>query len=232
MNIYIVFLRGAGKNLCQTKAIAEQGQTQLKGIGITALSHGKCQVRVAFPEVFYRFESPVIVLLVLNLCSQGSREQLVLAADPVDLVKPAQLYIGQVQSLSQILCSITGLRMKDQVKVGLGHILVFLVIPAAADLPDLPDTHLSEKVIDLAILCQGGKITQEIDRPAVFLPFFQKGIEGLSDMDHGRLSSLPGKGIHIAGQDRQADPLRCLFTHSFHIGPQKGIHAGDTNHDH
>ena len=222
------------ENLPDRKALPDQSASKLKRTAIHCLSDGKNSPGILPAEVLYRLHCLFFPLSVIKRSIEHPSQSSILGADPVDLIESAQLNKRNAQAFLQIIGCRPGLRVQDNVEVCLRHGLELAVIPTGSDLADLFDPCLSQKGKELTSpvsFLYRGKKSKDIHRSRLFPAGLQKLIDRLPHMYHGGLSSLPGKGIHIAGL--YAD-VRHLFlsppADTFHIRSQQGIHAGDADH--
>ena len=123
-----------------------------------------------------------------------------------------------------------GFRMQHQVKISLGHRLIFFVIPASGNLMNSFYPCLMQKIIKLTVIHKRRKKSKKIDHISFFLLRLQKRIQRLPYMDHRRLSALTGQRIHVAWPHRNIHLLLCFSADTLHIRSKKRIHAGDADH--
>ena len=229
--VYIIFGSRRSEDLRDPKTVADHGQGQFERIGVESLSNGEYCIRIRRAETLHSFLRRFVSAAVIQVCSQDIGQGFILFVDLINLVEAGQLNGRNVQPLLQIRGGRSGLRVQDQVEVGLRHIHKGVKILTGRNLADLPKARLSQQIEQLRSAVQRGEITQQIDRPGILLLFLQNGIQGLTDMDHRRPSSFPGQGVHVAGPDPYAGLFFRFAAYPFHIRAQQGVYTGNADHD-
>ena len=199
---HIAVLSDCPEDLAHREALTDQCARQFKGISVHRLPDGEDRARKSLPEGLCSLQGFLFPFLILKDRIQYPSESRVLGPDPVDLVKPSELYKGYAEAFLQIVGRRTGLRIEDKIEICLRHGQKLVVIPAGTDLTDLPDpglTQKGEKLTALLPLLNRGKKSQNIYGRSFLLPGFEKFIDRLPYVNHGRFPALPGQSIHIAG---------------------------------
>ena len=229
--VYIIFRGRRSEDLRDLKTVADQSQGQFERISVKGLSNRENCIRIRRAEALHGFLRRFVSAAVIQVCSQDIGQGFILFVDLIHLVEAGQLNGGDIQPLLQIRGGRSGLRVQDQVEVGLRHIHKGVEILTGRNLADLPQARLFQQIEQLRSAVQRGEIAQQIDGSGILPLFLQDGIQGLTDMDHRRPSSFPGQGIHVAGPDPYAGLFFRFAAYPFHIRAQQGVYTGNADHD-
>ena len=130
----------------------------------------------------------------------------------------------------EIFCCKACLRMQYNIKIGLRHRQILVIILTARNLMDCLHSCLSQQIIQFTVIHKRREKSQKIHHISLFLFRLKKRIQRLTHMHHRGFSSLSCQCIHIAWPYRKTNLFRRFSTDALHIRSQKRIHAGNTDH--
>ena len=197
--IAIRICRQCPEDLLHGKAISDQCQRQLEGVRVDRLPDAEHCAGTGLPESLHGRPGLFPVRLIVKADAQRRSERVVLRGNPVNLIEPHKLNGRDAQLFLQISRGRPRLRVQDQVEIRLRHLLKLSKVRTGRYFPYLSDANLPEQDPELAPFVDRGKISHKVNAVRLLLHRFQKRIDGLPNMDHGRLAAFSCERVHIAG---------------------------------
>ena len=235
-DIAVGIRRQGSEDLSDPESVPDERQRQLKGICVNGFADAEHSIREGFPETFHGGARLIPIGVIVEGHAERRAERVILRGDPVHLVEPCQFDRGGAESLLQVLCGRSCLRIQDQIEIGLRHGKKVVVVPAGGHFADRADADLPQKITKFAVPADRCKIAHDIDAVRLLIHGSKKAVNGLPHMDHGRLAAFSGERVHITGPHADPGILRIdeLFrfpAHSLHIRAEERVHTGDADHD-